>query len=238
MGFYAELHCHTTFSDGLASPDDCVVAASRKQLQILAITDHDTAEGGLSYWEEPVQHGVLVIPGEEISTDLGHVLAYFVRKTIKPGPFIEVLDEIRAQNALAFMAHPFHIPLLNRWRKKRIFRMSDSQVMLLTGLEVENGHNRASANQMARKMAQQMSLPSIAGSDAHFTFEIGNARTRILANDLTHVAIYEALSSWQTLSFFPRQVNAYSVYLFTGILNRFFGRRYIFDAKTDRRVKK
>lgn len=238
MDLYAELHCHTRYSDGLASPEDCVRSASRKNLQILAITDHDTAQGGLPYWEAPIQHGVLVIPGEEISTDLGHVLAYFVRKTIKPGPFIEVLGEIQKQNALAFMAHPFHIPLGNLWRKKQIFKMSESQIKLLTGLEVENGHNRSSANQMAVKLAQEMSLPAIAGSDAHFPFEIGNVRTRLRVDELTHDSIYEALSSWQALSVFPRKLNAYPVYLFIGMLNRFFGRRYIFNAKINQRIEK
>ncbi|HRV96031.1 MAG TPA: CehA/McbA family metallohydrolase [Anaerolineae bacterium] len=225
MIIYAELHCHTTFSDGWASPAACVRYAARRGLKILAITDHNTAAGALPYWQQPVQDGVLVIPGEEISTELGHVLAFFVRETIAPGPFETVVANIRDQGALPFMAHPYHIALGNRWRKKPILKPTADHLNRLAGLEIYNGHNRSRANRLAVQLAHEKGLPAIAGSDAHLPWEIGNARTAFdlpnLGLDIVRVAL--ELGQMQAL---PRRVNAFPVYLTVGVLNRLMGRRY------------
>ena len=225
--FRAELHCHTRWSDGWASPAACVRMASRRGLKILAITDHNTAEGALPFWEDPVQAGVLVIPGEEVSTDLGHVLAFFVKETIPPGPFIEVIAQIREQNALALMAHPYHIPLGNRWRKKRTFKLQAEHMDLLNGFEVENGHNRAEANRLAAGFMSERGLPAIAGSDAHFPFEIGNAVTEITCPDLSYAYVRAAILQGDTTPL-PRRFNSYVTYLIVGILNRLSSQHYAY----------
>ena len=224
--FFAELHCHTAYSDGWASPEGCIRQARKRGLQILAITDHNTAEGGLPYWESPLQDGVLVVPGEEVSTDAGHLLAYFVKETISPGPLDDVLAQVRAQNALAFMAHPWHIPLGNRWRKRRIFKLSDARLSRLDGIEVENGHNRSAANRLAWQLAADRKLTAIAGSDAHFPPEIGNARCKVTMPDLSFASLRAALLHRDSVTPLPRRWNAYGVYLFVGLLNKVQRRRY------------
>ena len=225
MQVHAELHCHTRYSDGWSTPETCIRWAARKGLQIIAITDHNTAEGGFRYWQAPIQNGVLVVPGEEISTDLGHVLAFFVRQTISPGPFDQVLGQIRIQGAFPFMAHPYHIPLGNRWRQKPIYRLRPEQLSQLAGVEVENGHNRPRANAFAAKLAEDTGLCTISGSDAHFPWEIGNARTVIEVDALTHAAVRAALLDGR-LKAMPCRVSAYGVYLGVGLINRLSGRRY------------
>ncbi|MBE9012572.1 PHP domain-containing protein, partial [Pseudanabaenaceae cyanobacterium LEGE 13415] len=40
-----ELHCHTTYSDGMLSPTELVNAAIESGVRALAITDHDTVSG-------------------------------------------------------------------------------------------------------------------------------------------------------------------------------------------------
>ena len=40
--FRADLHCHSTFSDGSDTPEDLILEAKRKGLSALSITDHDT----------------------------------------------------------------------------------------------------------------------------------------------------------------------------------------------------
>ena len=222
----AELHCHTTYSDGFASPKNCVRWAARKGLQVLAITDHNTAEGGLPYWDNPLQDGVLVIPGEEISTEIGHVLAYFVRETISPGPFEQVIAQIRSQNALAFMAHPYHIPLGNRWRRKEVFKLAPEQLSLLDGIEVENGHNRGAANRMAWTLAQNKHLTALSGSDAHHPMEIGNGRCQLEVSELSHPAVRAALLDKNQVRPQPRRWNAYGVYLLMGVLNKITKKKY------------
>ena len=82
---YADLHNHTTASDGDYSPEALVDAAKVKGLLALAVTDHDTIDGvqrALIYGDTV---GVEVIPGVEVSvrfkeplfTGTLHVLTYF-----------------------------------------------------------------------------------------------------------------------------------------------------------------
>ena len=84
---YADLHNHTTASDGDYSPEALVDAAKVKGLLALAVTDHDTIDGvqrALIYGDTV---GVEVIPGVEVSvrfkeplfTGTLHVLTYFDR---------------------------------------------------------------------------------------------------------------------------------------------------------------
>ena len=40
-----DLHCHSTISDGLFSPEDLVKYAHGKNVDILALTDHDDIDG-------------------------------------------------------------------------------------------------------------------------------------------------------------------------------------------------
>lgn len=79
---YADLHVHTTASDGLASPASVVGEASRVGLGAVAITDHDTVDGLFEASAEGVRLGLTVVPGLEMSAWVGHaqvhVLAYFV----------------------------------------------------------------------------------------------------------------------------------------------------------------
>ena len=78
--FRADLHCHTTCSDGTVSPRDIIQLASDIGLQGLSITDHDT----IAAYEEaiPAAHAkkLLLISGLELSATHRqtsvHILAY------------------------------------------------------------------------------------------------------------------------------------------------------------------
>lgn len=78
--YEADLHCHTTASDGLLSPEELVSLASRIGLKGIAITDHDTIEG----WQEAEEAGgiykVQILKGIELNTNSQgkevHILGY------------------------------------------------------------------------------------------------------------------------------------------------------------------
>lgn len=78
----ADLHTHTTASDGTLSPAELVRQARAAGLQVLAVTDHDTTCGIPEALEEASRCGVEVVPGVELSTDVPgtevHILGYFV----------------------------------------------------------------------------------------------------------------------------------------------------------------
>ena len=123
------------------------------------------------------------------------------------------------------MAHPYHIPIGNHMRKKNIYKLNKSQLHQLDGVEVENGHNRAEANLMAHRLAEIENLPSIAGSDAHFPLEIGNASSELSIAELSLETVYQALSE-NRVKVHPRHFNAFPIYLIVAGINRLKGKKY------------
>ncbi len=82
----ADLHIHSTASDGKLTPADIVLEAARRGLSFIALADHDSIDGIASAQATARAFPQLkVIPGVEISTDVPegevHVLGYFVDYT-------------------------------------------------------------------------------------------------------------------------------------------------------------
>jgi len=95
----ADLHMHTSFSDGVFSPRELVEKASKAGLSAIAITDHDHvgAIDDATAWGQKL--GISVIPGVELSVTLGgkdvHVLSYFFDHT--NSTLLEYLKFFRAE---------------------------------------------------------------------------------------------------------------------------------------------
>ncbi|KUO75309.1 MAG: hypothetical protein APF77_12965 [Clostridia bacterium BRH_c25] len=93
----ADLHIHTTASDGLMSPDEVVRWASVKRLAAIGITDHDTVNGIGPAVEASPKYGVEVVPGIELSTLYAeeeiHILGYYI--DYKADWFLDILKKIQ-----------------------------------------------------------------------------------------------------------------------------------------------
>ncbi|MGI6147149.1 MAG: PHP domain-containing protein [Firmicutes bacterium] len=93
----ADLHCHTTASDGTFTPEQLVQEAARRGLAAIAVTDHDSVDGVEASLDAGDSLGVTVVGGVEISTDVDdgeiHVLGYFV--DVHHEPFLKLLYEQR-----------------------------------------------------------------------------------------------------------------------------------------------
>lgn len=80
LSMFIDLHTHSTYSDGTATPGEIVLLARKSEIAVLAITDHDTTEGYFEAVQAGKRHGVEVISGVEIScvhADISlHMLAY------------------------------------------------------------------------------------------------------------------------------------------------------------------
>lgn len=98
----AEMHCHSTNSDGRLTPEKIVALYEEKGYDVLAITDHDVLTGVSS-------DKMVIIPGCEWSVGtLSHLLIYFLKEM--PAS----LDDAVSQGALICVAHPVFWP----WWKK------------------------------------------------------------------------------------------------------------------------
>ncbi len=81
-----DLHGHTFFSDGRASPEDFVAFRAARRFEVIALSDHDTFAGVPRAAAAAKAHGVTLVPAMEATsfihfgTDRAeqvHVLAYF-----------------------------------------------------------------------------------------------------------------------------------------------------------------
>jgi len=99
MTLKADLHMHTTSSDGTFTPTELVNHAKKRNIDIISITDHDTVEG----IEEAIQVAktvnIRVIPGIELSTTYNgeniHIIGYFKGYGYKDDSLISFLEELK-----------------------------------------------------------------------------------------------------------------------------------------------
>jgi predicted metal-dependent phosphoesterase TrpH len=103
-----DLHAHTTFSDGLLTPEELVRHALERRLSALAITDHDSVEA-LGRARAALDTTLELIPGIEVSTSLDgldlHILGYYVdAQDASLLARLERFREERRERALAIVA--------------------------------------------------------------------------------------------------------------------------------------
>jgi predicted metal-dependent phosphoesterase TrpH len=83
-----DFHLHSTASDGVQTPSWVIGTAFTRGVQVLALSDHDTTAGLDEAAAAAKEAGLRLIPGLELSTDLGkadvHLLAYGFDRTSKP----------------------------------------------------------------------------------------------------------------------------------------------------------
>ncbi|AHF06656.1 PHP domain-containing protein [Desulfitobacterium metallireducens] len=93
----ADLHCHTTSSDGLFTPRELIQAASELGLKAVGITDHDTISGWSEAFNAGEKYGVEILRGVELNTEWKgievHILGY--EPSPESGQFQAKLQELR-----------------------------------------------------------------------------------------------------------------------------------------------
>ena len=160
----ADLHIHSNFSnDGRSTVDEIIETAAAEGLGCISITDHNSFE---AYGLVKDNGKVIVIPGIEVSSAEGHILAYGIDRDIPRGmPIKETIDAIREAGGVAFAAHPY------RWwsglgEKNTLDHDFD-------GVEAKNARSTASSNRKSEALAARIGKPVSAGSDAHIPRHIG-----------------------------------------------------------------
>jgi len=80
----ADLHCHSTASDGLLAPGDLVARAAAKGVEMLALTDHDGVSGLAEARAKAESEGVRFVAGVEISVTWEGTTVHIVGLQIDP----------------------------------------------------------------------------------------------------------------------------------------------------------
>jgi predicted metal-dependent phosphoesterase TrpH len=195
-----DLHSHTLWSkDCLTSFETIIQLCERRGIHRIAITDHNTADSALKMYALAPE---LVIPGEEIMTPQGEILAYFVQESIPAGLSPEeTIRRLRDQGAVISVSHPFDRLRKGAWQEADLLRIVDK----VDAIEVFNARCMFPYdNVRAIEFARQHSLPSTAGSDAHTPPEYGRAVVQVqpfhtpaeFVEALRHAQVVERLSPW------------------------------------------
>jgi 3',5'-nucleoside bisphosphate phosphatase len=99
MSLKGDFHLHTTASDGKLSPKELVLLAKHQDMDVLAVTDHDTTMGVEKALAEGVKQQVIVIPGIELSTlhngESVHILGYFMDEKYNNEEFQKFLYDMK-----------------------------------------------------------------------------------------------------------------------------------------------
>lgn len=184
-----DMHTHTSVysTDSNLLPHEALARAAERGIDGVILTEHDVvwpADRALRLSE---QVGILVLPGVEVTTELGHVLVYGLRALIPrttDSKRLRVLcDE---QEALMFLAHPARDPGL---------RVPRAAMELFDGVEGLNGCDGPLQNQSAASRGRTRPLPPIGGSDSHALHEVGTAATEFGAHIETVDDLMSALRS-------------------------------------------
>lgn len=80
----ADLHCHSTASDGLLSPRDVVARAAANGVELLSLTDHDGTSGLADAREEASARGLRFVDGVEVSVTWRDATVHIVGLRIDP----------------------------------------------------------------------------------------------------------------------------------------------------------
>jgi len=180
----ADLHIHTRCSDGLGTVAQTLeYIEHRTNLEVVAITDHEDAAGGLQARELAATHGYRfeVIVGAEVTTRQGHLLALFIEQAPKSFRSAEAtLEAIHSQGGLAIVPHPMSW-LTRSLSRRTIDRICERDETGITfdGIELGNPSpaGRLTEAKAVKLNAERWRLPVTGGSDAHHLECIGTGWT-------------------------------------------------------------
>jgi hypothetical protein len=196
-GWYrGDLHLHTVHSDGQRHPDELVAAAQAGGLDFIVSTDHNTNSAN-RVWPACRTGGLLVVPGEEVTTRHGHWLAvglpphYWVdwRYAPRDGVFPRFAAAVREAGGLVVAAHPA-APLPGS-----LWEFGFDHV---DALEVWNGRwnldDEVSLRIWQRLLCEGRRVAAVGGSDSHAHRQpVGSPQTVVHARELSAPALVDGL---------------------------------------------
>lgn len=185
----ADLHIHSIYSwDGTSTVEAILKqVADYTYLDVIAITDHDCLSGTLKALEIAADYHVKVIPGCEISTSQGHLLAYFITEPVPSGLTLsETILRVGEMGGFCIAAHP-SVRMANSLNPQVIQQslLNPDVARFLIGIEVYNaGTVHKNGNAAAQKLANSLPVAQIGNSDAHLQWMIGKGVTYFYGNSI------------------------------------------------------
>ncbi len=173
-----DLHIHSQYSeDGSGNILEISKILKKKGLDGMAITDHNTIEGGLSGLRV-ASKDFFVIPGIEISTKDGHIIALNVKENIPRNLTIEeTVENIIDIGGLPIVPHLYRT--LSGIKEKKLKKIKNK----VPAIEVFNSCSVLKTNLKTMEIAKKYKLGGTGGSDSHIPSLVGEAYTLLDSNN-------------------------------------------------------
>ena len=187
-----DMHVHTRHSDSTGSVEEVLQVAQRKGLDGIAVTDHDTLRGAHEALKRRPE--LIVIPGEEIKTLHGEILAIGIKRAIpKDLSITEAIWGTHIQDGLAVIPHPT-VPFFGRLPENSLRNLP------IDGLEVFSAITPLAEHFLEKnlKLAQRLGVARTAGSDSHHPETVGDAYTIVHSDSSDLKDILAAMKSGLT----------------------------------------
>lgn len=183
QGAVLDLHCHTVMGSGDSQLTlrRLAAAAQKRQLTACCVTEHDHvwSEHDALYFSGCI--GTTFVRGIEVTTNLGHVIAYGLDRFTPEMADAEFLrKEVSAAGGVMIAAHPFRSTLTGALSEETqpMYRSIQDAAKaplfsLVDEVEVLNGGTEPLENFLALCVARQLGFRGVGGSDAHSDDRVG-----------------------------------------------------------------
>lgn len=188
-----DLHIHSEYSgDGIGSPTEIIKRLQKRGLQGMAITDHNTVEGSLKALKVAPKD-FIVIPGVEISTRDGHMIALDIIENIRRELSIEeTVEKIIDLGGTPIVPHLFRN--MSGIKKDKLRAIQTK----LSAIEVFNSCSVPQSNLKTAKIAKELNLGGTGGSDSHDPAYVGCGYTIVNTTDLSKDSIISEINKKKT----------------------------------------
>jgi len=188
-----DLHVHSQYSDdAVGSPVEIIKSLKKKGLQGMAFTDHNTVSGGIKALKIAPKD-FIVIPGIEISTADGHILALNVKKNISRNLSTEeTVDIIIDEGGIPIIPHLFRsMSGIKTTKLKTVLKN-------IHAIEVFNSCSQPKTNLKTAKVAKGFNLGGTGGSDAHNPLYAGYGYTLVDTTDFNPDTVLSEINKKKT----------------------------------------
>lgn len=195
----ADLHVHPYPGDGALSISQLQREAARRGLDVIAMTAHNNRVALEVSRRLPEPGAVVVIPGQEITAPLYHLVALGTTRLIDWRlPLREAIAAVHAQGGAAIAAHPVESSWLDS--DANALRLLDGAEVAHPGLRPLPQGRDEYLEFYRRVRAVNPDVAPIGSSDFHTSAPLGYCRTYILTADRSASAIVEAIRRGSTVA--------------------------------------
>lgn len=169
-------HIHSEYSaDSKSKIDDILKVARKENVDIIAISDHDTSDGTPEVLRKTKNTDILAIPSIEISSSKGHILGFGCEEKIPEGLSPEdTIDRIHDLGGLAIVPHPYC------FYRHGLLHKTDYKNLKIDAIEIKNARFIVGyCNNKAKKLSIKENIPALGASDAHYWNFVGDCYSLI-----------------------------------------------------------